>query len=178
LAAAMLEGRADLAVGPVPPGFGGVARHLGSEEFVVVTAVDDPAATRGWVPLADLADREWVHFTPASGLADILDRVGAACGFQPRAAVRTEQAPAAANYASAGLGPTLVPANTVPLHFRGAVLQPDPPVRRALAAYTRTEPDPVTAALVDELLDKVPLTPDHVRRRMRPPASGAPAIEV
>lgn len=178
LSAAMIEGRADVAIGPLPPGFDGVARELGSEEFVVVTAVHDPAAAAGSVRLSELADREWVHFTPASGLADILDRVGAACGFQPRAAVRTEQASTAANYAAAGLGPTLVPANTVPPRFQGAVLQPEPPVRRALTAYTRTEPDPVTAAFIGVLADEVPLTPNHVRRRLRPASSDDSVIEL
>ncbi|MGK4581876.1 LysR family transcriptional regulator [Kitasatospora sp. HPMI-4] len=175
LAAAMNAGQADIAVGPPPPGWEGPVRHLGTEEFLVVTRTDDPAAGSARAPrvhLADLAEREWVHFTPDSGLADLLDQACAAAGFRPRVAVRTEQAPAAANYAATGLGPTLVPANTIPPHFNGAVLRPDPPVSRPLTAYTRTTPDPVTAAFLDILTDRSLLTPRHILRRLGPAASG------
>lgn len=171
LAAAMNAGQADIAVGPPPPGWEGPVRHLGTEDFLVVTRTDDPAAASDHAPrvrLADLAEREWVHFTPDSGLADLLDQACATAGFRPRVAVRTEQAPAAANYAAAGLGPTLVPANTVPPHFNGAVLRPDPPVSRPLTAYTRTAPDPVSAAFLEILADRHLLTPRHIRRRLRP----------
>jgi DNA-binding transcriptional LysR family regulator len=171
LAAAMTAGQADIAVGPPPPGWEGPVRHLGTEEFLVVTPADDPAtgsATAPRVRLADLAEREWVHFTPDSGLADVLDQACAAAGFRPRVAVRTEQAPAAANYAATGLGPTLVPANTIPPHFTGTVLRPDPPVSRPLTAYTRTTPDPVAAAFLDILADQLLLTPSHIQRRLRP----------
>ncbi|GAA1951640.1 LysR family transcriptional regulator [Kitasatospora viridis] len=168
LAAAMAAGQADLAVGPPPPGWEGPVRHLGTEEFLVVTSADDPAAAGApRIRLADLAEREWVHFTPDSGLADLLDQACAAAGFRPRVAVRTEQAPAAVNYAAGGLGPTLVPANTVPPHYGGAVLRPEPRIERPLTGYTRTAPDPVTAAFLDLLADQELLTPPHVRRRLR-----------
>jgi hypothetical protein len=58
---------------------------------------------------ADLATHEWVHFTPPSGLSDILDDACQIAGFQPHAAVRTEQAPSALALAREGLGLTLVP---------------------------------------------------------------------
>ncbi|MDQ0939168.1 LysR family transcriptional regulator [Streptomyces sp. V1I1] len=69
---AMTAGRADLAVGPAPGSWGGPVRELGTEEFVVVVADGDPAATdeAGRVALAALADRDWVHYAPGNGLAD------------------------------------------------------------------------------------------------------------
>ncbi|MGF1427003.1 LysR family transcriptional regulator [Kitasatospora sp. LaBMicrA B282] len=170
LAAAMSAGQADIAVGPPPPGWEGQVRHLGTEEFLVVSHADDPAGACADAPrvrLADLAEREWVHYTPDSGLAAILDQACAAAGFRPQVSVRTEQAPAAANYAATGLGPTLVPANTIPPHYTGVVLRPDPPVTRPLTAYTRTTPDPVAAAFLDILADQDLLTPRHIRRRLR-----------
>ncbi len=98
LIAAMEAGQADLAVGPTPPAWEGPVREIGAEEFVLAAAPgaqlpDIGAAVR----LADLADHDWVHFTPPSGLADVLDAACAAAGFAPRAAVRTEQAPSALN---------------------------------------------------------------------------------
>jgi DNA-binding transcriptional LysR family regulator len=169
LAQAMVAGIADLAVGPLPDRWEGTARHLGTEEFVVVTAADDPLAgpgTAARVRLADLADRPWVHFTPDSGLARFLDDACARAGFRPRAAVRTEQAAAAVGYAAAGLGPTLVPASSVPRHFPEAVLRPDPPVTRVLTGYTRTSPDSVAASFLDLLEEHAALMPRHVARRL------------
>jgi DNA-binding transcriptional LysR family regulator len=72
----------------------------------------------------------------------------------------------AANYAAAGLGPTLVPAEIIPPHFGGLLLLPDPPVRRTLTAYTRTSPDPIAAAFIDILANEALITPAHVRRRL------------
>ncbi|MET9297072.1 LysR family transcriptional regulator [Streptomyces sp. NPDC003077] len=169
LAQAMAAGVADVAVGPLPDRWEGTVRHLGTEEFVVVTAADDPLTGRGLAPrvrLADLADRAWVHFTPDSGLAQVLDSACAQSGFRPRIAVRTEQAASAVAYAAAGLGPALVPASSVPRHFPEAVLRPDPPVARVLAGYTRTGPDPVAASLLDLLEEHAALMPRHVARRL------------
>ena len=72
----------------------------------------------------------------------------------------------AANYAAAGLGPTLVPAEIIPPHFGGLLLLPDPPVGRPLTAYTRTRPDPIAAAFIDILATEALITPAHVRRRL------------
>ncbi|MFI9269841.1 LysR family transcriptional regulator [Kitasatospora sp. NPDC052896] len=176
LIAAMTAGQADIALGPPPTGWEGPTRYIGTEEFLVVTHSGDPAAASEHAPrirLTDLADREWVHFTPDSGLADILDQACATAGFRPRIAVRTEQAPAAANYAAAGLGPTLVPANTIPPHFGGILLRPDPPVSRPLTAYTRTSPDPIATAFMETLAEQVLLTPPHVHNRLRQAARPA-----
>ncbi|MFD0391899.1 LysR family transcriptional regulator substrate-binding protein [Streptomyces nogalater] len=86
MAQAMTAGQADVAVGPLPEDWEGTARHIGAEEFLVVTRSDDPVALSDRAPrvrLSDLAEREWVHFTPASGLSDVLDRACEAAGFRP-----------------------------------------------------------------------------------------------
>jgi len=148
---AMSAGEADLAVGPEPSNWSGTTRVLGSEELVVVVSPDDPAAHGTTIALKDLADRAWVHYTPGHGLADVLNRACAQAGFEPRAAVHTEQTAAAPALAAAGLGPALVPANILPTGFEGHVLRPDPPVCRTLTAYTRGEPDPLAAAFIEVL---------------------------
>src|SRR5882757_6834414 len=63
LIAAMEAGQADVAVGPTPIGWDGPSREIGVEEFVIAAAPDaavpcDPPRVR----MADLADREWVHY--------------------------------------------------------------------------------------------------------------------
>ncbi|MFE2927033.1 LysR family transcriptional regulator [Streptomyces goshikiensis] len=154
LLAAMAAGRADLAVGPVPDGWDGPVRALGTERFVVAVAADDPvAAGTGRVALGALAERAWVHFAPGNGLAEVLDRACERAGFRPRTAVRTEQTAAAPLLAAAGLGPALVPANLVPAGFAGHLLDPEPPVSRELAAYARPRPDPVTTAFLELLAE-------------------------
>jgi DNA-binding transcriptional LysR family regulator len=153
LAAAMAAGRADVGAGPLPPGWDGPVRPLGEEEFVLVLPPDDPLAADDGarLDLAALADRHWVHYAPGHGLADVLDRACAAAGFTPRPAVRTEQTATAPVLAAAGLGPTLTPANILPAAFDGVLRRPDPPITRRLVAYTRGEPDPLTAAFLDAL---------------------------
>ncbi|GAA2277834.1 LysR family transcriptional regulator [Nonomuraea roseoviolacea subsp. roseoviolacea] len=165
LQAAMAAGRADLAVGPVPAGWEGPIRELGVEEFAVVLPADDPLAGRstGTVALTELADRAWVHYAPGNGLADLLDQFCTQAGFHPPAAIRAEQTSAVPLLAAAGLGPALVPANIVPPHFDGVLLRPDPPIRRTLAAYTRTRPDPVTVAFADLLARQARVDPGAAR---------------
>ena len=166
---AMTAGEADVAIGPVPPNWAGPVRTLGVEEFVVVLPADGPAKDDGSarVQLKTLADCAWVHYAPGNGLAELVDQVCGAAGFQPRAAVRTEQTAAAPILAAAGLGPALVPANVIPPRFDGRVLRPDPPVRRTLAAYTRSSPDPLTAGFIEVLVKKAYMMPAHVRKHLR-----------
>jgi DNA-binding transcriptional LysR family regulator len=166
LSEAMSAGQADLAVGPAPDGWSGEVHELGVEELVVVVAADDPAAAKTSIALSELADRSWVHYTPGHGLADVLNRAAAQAGFEPQAAVHTEQTAAAPALAAAGLGPALVPANILPASFDGHLLRPDPPVCRTLTAYTRGEPDPLAAAFIDVLARHAKLLPEHVARRL------------
>jgi DNA-binding transcriptional LysR family regulator len=169
LIAAMEAGQADVAVGPTPAGWDGPVREIGAEEFVVAAAPGTQLPGTGeTVSLAGLADRDWVHFTPPSGLADVLDAACAAAGVTPRAAVRTEQAPSALNLAHAGLGVTLLPGNVVPAAFDGVLRRPDPPVRRPLAAYTRVRPDPITAVFLDAICHHTLATPAHLHCLMQP----------
>ncbi|MEW1775533.1 LysR family transcriptional regulator [Streptomyces sp. NPDC086777] len=161
LTAAMAAGGADLAIGPSPADWEGPQHDLGTEEFAVVLPSDDPLAgvPARSVALTSLADRDWVHYAPHNGLAALVDDVCAQAGFTPRAAVRAQQTSAAPLLAAAGLGPALVPADILPRHFEGAVLRPDPPIRRRLTAYTRTSPDPLTTAFADFLVRHARLHP-------------------
>ncbi|MBP2471739.1 DNA-binding transcriptional LysR family regulator [Crossiella equi] len=152
---AVREGFADIAVGPRPERWDGPVRALGVEEFVLVLA--DGEEHPPVLAVSELARRRWVHFDRGNGLAEVLDAVCAAAGFTPLVAVRTMQTSAAPRLAACGLGVALVPGNILVATDPGTVVRPEPPVRRAVAAYTRGAPDPAAAAFLDLLARTVRL---------------------
>jgi DNA-binding transcriptional LysR family regulator len=157
----MRLGVADLAVGPRPRGWDGPLRSLGSEELVVVLAVDDPLLAGGetHVALDRLADRPWTLYSPDNGLSPVVLEACASAGFTPRAAVHTHHAATAVQLAAAGLGPALVPENSVEPGFTGALLRPDPPVRRELVAFSRENPSPLVQAFADVVAEHAVIDP-------------------
>jgi DNA-binding transcriptional LysR family regulator len=161
LAEEMRLGVADVAVSSRPRQWDGPLRSLGLEDLVVVLAVDDPLVDgrRRRVKLEQLADRPWVLYRPENALTPTVAEACGAAGFVPRAAVRTYHTATAMQLAAAGLGPALVPENVVEPGFTGAVLRPDPPVRRELVAFTRDDPDPLVTAFSDVLAEHAVLDP-------------------
>ena len=161
LAEQMRLGVADVAVGPPPRGWEGPIRKLGDEQLVVVVAVDDPLLRDGRrdVKLEALADRPWVLYSQDNGLSPVVMEACSAAGFTPRAAVHTHHTATAVQLAAAGLGPALVPANVVEPGFAGALLNPDPPVRRELVAFTRDSPGPLVTAFTDVLAEHAVIDP-------------------
>jgi DNA-binding transcriptional LysR family regulator len=159
----MRVGVADVAVGPPPRNWDGPVRTLGREELGVVLAVDDPLLHGGRrkVALAKLADRPWVLYSPDNGLAPVVLEACAEAGFTPRAAVHTHHTATAVQLAAAGLGPALVPVNVVEPGFTGALLRPDPPVRRDLVAFSRDKPSPLVSAFVDVLAEHAVIDPSR-----------------
>src|SRR3954451_22094815 len=157
----MRLGVADVAVGPPPRRWDGPVRSLGDEDLVVVVAVDDPLVQhrRKNVRLELLADRPWTLYSPDNGLSPIVTEACAAAGFSPPAAVRTHHTATAVQLAAAGLGPALVPENAVEPGFTGALLRPDPPVRRELVAFTRAAPPPLVEAFEDVLAEHAVIDP-------------------
>jgi DNA-binding transcriptional LysR family regulator len=159
----MRVGVADVAVAPRPRTWDGPMRTLGREELGVVLAVDDPLldGRRRNVKLEKLADRPWVLYSADNGLAPVVLEACAEAGFTPRAAVHTHHTATAVQLAAAGLGPALVPVNVVEPGFAGALLRPDPPVRRELVAFSRDRPSPLVSAFVDVLAEHAVLDPSR-----------------
>src|SRR3954470_19971432 len=178
LAEEMRLGIADVAVSSRPRRWDGPLRSLGLEDLVVVLAVDDPllSPNRRRVRLEQLAERPWVLYRPENGLTPAVAEACGAAGFVPRAAVRTYHTATAMQLAAAGLGPALVPANVVEPGFTGAMLWPDPPVRRELVAFTRDDPGPLVTAFADVLAEHAVLAPHAPSilpgRQPQVPASG------
>ena len=156
LANVVALGGADVAVSAAPLHWDGPVRVLGSEELVVVLAADDPAAAGGRrsMPLIELARRPWVLYAPDNGLAAIVAQVCSAAGFIARPAVHTHHTSTAVQLAAAGLGPALVPRSMIEVDFHGVLVEPDPPVRRELVAFTPTGEVPHIAAFIDILAER------------------------
>jgi DNA-binding transcriptional LysR family regulator len=140
--------------------------HVGTLFSISVGVL--PKALRSWrqnypdvqVRLVEFRRTQDLIAAMEAGRADL-----AACkaaGFEPHAAVRTEQAPSALTFALEGLGLTLIPGNVIPPEFPGRVLWPEPPVNRELSVYTRVRPDPITAAFVAAITRDTLATPPHL----------------
>ncbi|GGM40357.1 LysR family transcriptional regulator [Longimycelium tulufanense] len=160
---AIASGAADVAIGPLAPGWQGPVHELGREHFVVITGADDSLVGRETVGLAELADRRWVHYASSHGFAPLVEDACAAAGFTPHAAIRTTQTGAVPRLVSTGLGVGLVPANIVDPEFPGGVLRPDPPIRRMLAAYSRPGPDPLMTEFLQVARESAEVTPEHLK---------------
>jgi DNA-binding transcriptional LysR family regulator len=146
------DGAGDIAVGSTPEDWSGQVRRLGWEEMVLVLPDGDPLLEHDAVAMTELADRRWVHFVRATGLAAVVDFCCAAAGFAPRVAVRTSQVAAAPLFAAAGIGPALVPEHIVPAALQRLVRPATPRPVRAVCAFTRGEWNPLTSAFLDTLL--------------------------
>jgi DNA-binding transcriptional LysR family regulator len=145
------DGAGDIAIGAPPASWPGSLEHLGWEEFMVVLPAGDPLLERRSVRLDALARRRWVHFTPAHGLAEVIDFCCASAGYRPRVAVRTSQVPAAARFAATGLGPTLMPDHTIPDALVQFARPVSPRITRAVVAFTRADWTPLTSAFLSTL---------------------------
>ena len=148
---AVRDGTGDIAVSALPESWTGQVQRLGWEEFVVVLAEGDPLLTRPSIPVAELADRRWVHFARAHGLAEIVDFCCASAGFAPRVAVRTSQVGAAPLFAAAGIGPAIVPEHVLPAALAHLARPTSPPVIREVCAFSRGEWTPLTRAFLETL---------------------------
>jgi DNA-binding transcriptional LysR family regulator len=150
---AVRDGAGDIAVGSLPQSWQGLIEPLGWEEFVFVLAEGDPLLAQAEVDLAALADRRWVHFTTAHGLAEVIDFCCANAGFTPRVAVRTSQVTAAPLFAAAGIGPALVPEHNVPAALMRLARPATSRPIRAVCAFTRGDLTTLTHAFLEALRD-------------------------
>jgi len=152
LAQAILDGVAELGVGPRPLSWPGELRPLGWEEIVVVLPPGDrELRRRGGLRLERLAGRRWVLFERGHALGALAEDLCRDAGFEPQPAVRTAQIAAAPVLAAAGLGPALVPRNIVAPEQEELTRSLSPPCARELCAFARDRFSPLVAAFLDVL---------------------------
>lgn len=153
VAEAVLEGSADVGVGPLPGDWHGVRYELGWEQLMLVLPMNEPLAHAGTeLTLEALAERQWVLYEEGHGLAEVAWDACRAAGFEPQCAVRTAQVEAAARLAAAGIGPSLVPIKNVPPDLLHHVRGIDPPVAWRVWAYMAAAEVSATSAAFAEML--------------------------
>jgi DNA-binding transcriptional LysR family regulator len=158
LEAAMREGQGDVAIGPRPELWSGEVVLLGYESLVV--AGRGPFE-EGLATAEELRTAKWVHFEAEQGMSEVLDWGAHSLGFVPRVVARVGQVTAALRLAVEGVGVTIVPANAVPVHWNEHVRRTDPPLFRALVAYSRGPMDPLAKRFIRMLKDvQLPLLRD------------------
>jgi DNA-binding transcriptional LysR family regulator len=152
---AVVDGRADLGIGPLPQDWHGTRIELGWEQLVLVMPLSDPLAHAAHdLSLEALSGREWVLYDEGHGLGEQALAACRAAGFEPQWAVRTAQVEAAARLAAAGIGPALVPIKNIPPDLAQHVRGVDPPVSWRVWAYvTGEEFSDVAGAFTDILVE-------------------------
>jgi DNA-binding transcriptional LysR family regulator len=152
---AVIDGRADLGIGPLPPDWSGARVELGWEQLVLVMPLSDPLAQAVHdLSLEALSGREWVLYDEGHGLGEQALAACRAAGFEPQWAVRTAQVEAAARLAAAGIGPALVPIKNVPPDLAQNVRGVDPPVSWRVWAYViAQEFSDIAGAFADVLVE-------------------------
>lgn len=154
LVEAAASGAGDIALGPTPTPWSGPVCELGWDELHIVLPATDPLTrSNGPVSLAGLADREWILLEPPHGIEVIAAEACRRAGFEPRELLRTAQLDGAARLAVAGLGPTLVPGNTVPRELADYVRRLDPAIVWPVSAYVRDAWARAAKELVETLAD-------------------------
>jgi DNA-binding transcriptional LysR family regulator len=151
LEAYMDLGVAEVGVALAPERWEGPVDRLGSEDLLLVLSPQDPLAGAERIALTDLADRPWVLYTEDNLLSPMIAQACGAAGFEPKAAARTRHTAAAVQFAAAGLGPTLAPRSVLGPDLEAAVVLPDPPVRREIAAFRLPGASEEAAAFVRAL---------------------------
>jgi len=130
------------------------ARTLGTDALILAVAADDPLARRRRVPLADLADRDFVEYRADSALRTRVDKACQESGLRRRSSCEVDTIPDLVALVAHGLGIALLP----PLALRDAgalvaAVRTDPTISRELVVVTANDraPIPAAAALLELL---------------------------
>jgi DNA-binding transcriptional LysR family regulator len=123
---ALLDGGIDVGLlrAPVPPPL--ASRTLLDEELVAVLPDEHPLAERAIVPLADLAEENFVSYPDrlGSNLREVAMRACAEVGFWPRVVQEAQDTYTVVALVAAAVGVALLPASAEWLHFEGVAFRP------------------------------------------------------
>src|SRR5690606_34748973 len=120
------------------------------EEFVFVLPNGDPLASRSHIEAADLSEHNWVLFDKDHGLNQIVELICGQAGFSPKVAARTNEVTTAARLAACGMGPTLLPVNSIDTKDV-IVRSAKRPILRELSVYARDRFTALDRSLIAEI---------------------------
>jgi DNA-binding transcriptional LysR family regulator len=112
-----------------------------TEGMQVALPADHPLASRGVVPLAELADEEWLCGSRPSTCGEVIFAACRSAGFEPRIGFESDDYHVMQGFIAAGLGFTLLPDLALQTLRSDLVVRPtDPPApQRRVWAATRAE---------------------------------------
>jgi DNA-binding transcriptional LysR family regulator len=148
----LVEGGADIVVGPRPTMTDEHTEVLGREEVVIVASVEHRFSRMTAVPLAELAGEPLVHYNPDNGNAMWVDRFAARRGVVlPEPALRTGSPRTAAQLAAAGMGVAIVPFSALTPRPGGTIRSVDPPELRDVVVIVAAPHDDLLRRFVGDL---------------------------
>ncbi|MGA4843750.1 LysR family transcriptional regulator [Streptomyces sp. G45] len=118
---------------------------LATDAVVLVVPPGHPAAGRGAVELAALADEPWAFDMPQSYMANLALRLCRQAGFEPRVVCRFSNYMMALQHIEAGLSVALLPGLAVDRRYRVATSALATPVPRTITAAIRRGSPPRAA---------------------------------
>jgi DNA-binding transcriptional LysR family regulator len=167
----LLDGRADIAVGPPPTRTDEHIEVLGSEEIVIVAAPEHRFARMHSVPLAELSAEPLVHYNRDNGNALWVDQFAAEHGVAlPQPTLRTGSPRTAAQLAAAGMGVAIVPFSALTPRPGGTIRSVDPVVLRDVIVIVAAPHDDLLRRFVSDLKRRG--LPDSRMSQLGWPASG------
>jgi DNA-binding transcriptional LysR family regulator len=147
----LVQGNADLVVGPEPTHRSEHTELLGREEMVVVASSNHPFADRASVTMAEVAEEPFVHYDPGNGMSVWVDRFAAGHGVSLTAVLRTRSPRTAAQLAGAGMGVTIVPTSALNVRPQGVVRRLEPRTHRDVVAVMAAPGDVLAQRFVADL---------------------------
>jgi DNA-binding transcriptional LysR family regulator len=141
-----------------------------TENMHIALPKDHPLAARQVVPIAELADLEWLCGSRPSSCGEVVVRACRDAGFEPRIGFESDDYHVMQGFIAAGLGVTLLPDLALPTLRDDLVVRatdPPAPARRVWAA-TRAEGarSPATDEMVAVLADVGESFAERSRRRL------------
>ncbi|GGV29872.1 LysR family transcriptional regulator [Streptomyces spectabilis] len=131
---------------------------LATDSILLVVDPGHPAAGRGAVDLASLADEAWAFDMPQSYMANLALRLCRQARFEPRVVCRFSNYMMALQHVEAGLSIALLPGLAVDRRYRVATSELATPVTRTITAAVRRGAPP--RAGVRAVLDALRQPPD------------------
>jgi DNA-binding transcriptional LysR family regulator len=148
----LLNGAADITVGPPPTRTDEHVEVLGREEIVVVASPEHRFSDMTAVPLAEVAAEPLVHYDPGNGHGVWLDQFAAQRGVVlPQPTLRTASPRTAAQLAAAGMGVAIVPFSALAARPGGTVRSLDPPELRDVIVVVAAPHDDLLRRFVRDL---------------------------